>query len=160
MTLVVQSRSKSFFSIANVILYTRKKLLELGWKVMPHALYNPDFVPSDYHLFRSLQNHLNEKIFDLNEAVKNDLIQFFASKNQTFYESGIMNLTERWQKVIEQYGQYIIDKCLLFILMNLLWKSWKKRNYFVANPIYYIMHFEIPVLFVQSEQATWVQEWV
>ena len=87
---------------------------------MPHALYNPDFVPSDYHLFRSLQNHLNEKIFDLNEAVKNDLIQFFASKNQTFYESGIMNLTERWQKVIEQYGQYIIDKCLLFILMNLL----------------------------------------
>ena len=47
--------------------------------------------------------------FDSNEAVKNELIQFFASKNQTFYESGIMKLTERWQKVIEQNGQYIID---------------------------------------------------
>ena len=44
-----------------------------------------------------------------NEAVKNELIQFFASKNQTFYESRIMELTERWQKVIEQNGQYIID---------------------------------------------------
>ena len=32
-------------------------------------------------------------------------IQFFASKNQVFYESGIMKLTEGWQKVIEQNGQ-------------------------------------------------------
>ena len=90
-------------------LVTRKKLLELGWEVMPHPPYSPDLAPSDYHLFRSLQNHLNGKTFDSNEAVKNELIQFFASKNQTFYESGIMKLTERWQKVIEQNGQYIID---------------------------------------------------
>ena len=40
------------------------------------------------------------------------------SKNQTFYESGIMEVTERWQKVIKQNGQYIIDVCLLFILIN------------------------------------------
>ena len=43
------------------------------------------------------------------EAVKNELIQFFAFKNQTFYENRIIKLTERWQKVIEQNGQYIID---------------------------------------------------
>ena len=47
--------------------------------------------------------------FDSNETVKNELIQFFAPKNQTFYASGIMKLTKRWQKVIEQNGQYIID---------------------------------------------------
>ena len=62
-----------------------------------------------YHLFRSLQNHLNGKTFNSNKAVKDELIQFFASKNQTFYESGIIKLTERWQKVIEQNGWYIID---------------------------------------------------
>ena len=90
-------------------LVTRKKLLELGWEVMPHPPYSPDLAPSDYHLFRPLQNHLNGKTFDSNEAVKNDFIQFFASKNQTFYECGIMKLTERWQKVIEQNSQYIID---------------------------------------------------
>ena len=101
-------------------LVTRKKLLELGWEVMPHPPYSLDLALSDYHLFRSLQNHLNGKTFDLNEAVKNELIQFFASKNQTFYESGIMELTERWQKVIKQNGQYIIDLCLLFVLINLL----------------------------------------
>ena len=76
---------------------------------MPHSPYSPDLAPSDYHLFRSLQNHLNRKTFDSNKTVKNELIQFFASKNQTFYESGIMKLTERWKKVIEQNGQYIID---------------------------------------------------
>ena len=76
---------------------------------MPHPPYSPDLIPSDYHLFRSLQNHLNGETFDLNEAVKTELIQFFASKNQTFYKSGIMKLTERWQKVIEQNGQNIID---------------------------------------------------
>ena len=88
---------------------TRKNLLELGWKVIPHPPYSPDLAPSDYHLYCSLQNHLNGKKFYSNEAVKNELIQYFASKNQTFYESGIMKLIERWQKVIEQNGQYIIN---------------------------------------------------
>ena len=90
-------------------LLTRKKLLELSWEVMPHRLYSPDLAPSDYNLFRSLQIHLIGKTFNSNEAVKNELIQFCAAKNQTFYESGIMMLTERWQKVIEQNGQYIIE---------------------------------------------------
>ena len=90
-------------------LFTRTKLLELGWKVMPHPLYSPDLAPSDYYLFRSLQNHLNGKTSDSNEDVKNELIQFFASTNQTFYESGIMKLTERCQKVIKQNGQYIFN---------------------------------------------------
>ena len=52
---------------------------------------------------------MNGKTFDSNKAVKNELIQFFASKNQTFYESGIIKLIGQWQKVIEQNIQYIID---------------------------------------------------
>ena len=92
---------------------TRNKVLEFGWEVMPHSPYSPDLAPSNYYLFRSLQNHLDRKTFDSNEAVTNELIQFFASKNQTFYESRIMKLTERWQKVnnnkIRNKYQYVID---------------------------------------------------
>ena len=84
-------------------LVTGKKLLELGWEVMPHPPYCPDFAPSDYHLFRLLQNHLNEKAYDSNEAVKNEMIQRFASKNQTFYESGIM-------KPPLGFDSYVMDK--------------------------------------------------
>ena len=86
-----------------------EKLLELGWEVILHPPYSLDLAQSNYHLFRSHQNHFNGKTFDSNEAVKNELIPFFACKKQTFYESRIIKLTERWQKVIEQNGQYITD---------------------------------------------------
>ena len=34
-------------------LVTHKKLLELGWEVMPYLPYSPDLASSDYHLFCS-----------------------------------------------------------------------------------------------------------
>ena len=73
-----------------------------------HPPYSPDLAQSDYYLFRSLQNSLNGKTFN-DEAVKSHLVQFFTDKDQKFYERGIIKLQERWQKVIEQYGKYIIE---------------------------------------------------
>nr|KAF6281895.1 hypothetical protein mPipKuh1_010196 [Pipistrellus kuhlii] len=90
-------------------LVTRQKLMELGWDVLPHPPYSPDLAPSDYFLFRSLQNSLNGKNFNNDDDVKSYLIQFFANKNQKFFERGIMMLPERWQKVIDQNGQYITE---------------------------------------------------
>ena len=49
-------------------LATRQKLLKLSWEVMLHPPYRPDLEPSDYYLFRSLQNSLNIKTFN-DEAV-------------------------------------------------------------------------------------------
>ena len=89
-------------------LLVRQKLLQLEWDVLQHPPYSPDLAPSDYYLFRSLQNFLDGKTFTSNEDVKNHLNQFFASKDQNFYERGIMLLPERWQKVLDQNGQYII----------------------------------------------------
>ena len=63
--------------------------------------YSNDLAPSDYYLFWSLQNSMNSKTFNDDEAVKSHLLQFFADKDQKFYERGIMKLPERWQKVIE-----------------------------------------------------------
>ena len=60
-------------------LVTRKKLLDLGWEVMAHPPYTLDLAPSDYHVFHSLHSHLNRETFGSHEAVKNELIQFFAS---------------------------------------------------------------------------------
>lgn len=90
-------------------LVTRQKLLELGWDVLSHPPYSPDLAPSDYHLFRSMQNSLNGKIFNNADDVGSHLIQFFNSKDQTFYERGIFTLPERWKKVIDKNGQYLIE---------------------------------------------------
>ncbi|GFW27894.1 mariner Mos1 transposase [Trichonephila clavipes] len=86
-------------------LVTRQKLLQLEWDTMPHPPYSPDLAPSDYYLFRSLQNFLT---LTSNKEVKNHIGQFFASKDQKVSERGIMLLPERWQKVLDQNGQYII----------------------------------------------------
>lgn len=93
----------------HVSLMTRQKLLQLGWDVLVHPPYSPDLAPSDYHLFRSLQNSLNNKSFSSLDVLKNHLEDFFAEKSQDFYKRGIMKLVDRWQKVIEQNGTYIVD---------------------------------------------------
>ena len=49
----------------HVSMSTRQKLLELGWDVLPHPPYSPDIASSDFHLFRSLQNFLNGKNFEI-----------------------------------------------------------------------------------------------
>ena len=82
-------------------LVNRQKLLELGWGVLSHRPRSPDFAPSDYHLFRSMQKSLNGKIFIDADDVKSHLIKF--------YEHGIMTLPERWQKIIDKNGQFQIE---------------------------------------------------
>lgn len=88
---------------------TRRKIYELGWDVLPHPPYSPDIAPSDYHLFRSLQNSLNGKSFVNYEAVKRHVEEFFESKPVQFYTDGILKLPERWAKVVEQNGKYFIE---------------------------------------------------
>ncbi|KAK6727819.1 hypothetical protein RB195_005471 [Necator americanus] len=52
---------------------TSQKILELGWEILPHPPYSPDLAPNDYHLFRSLQHHLEEKSYDDRDHLENDL---------------------------------------------------------------------------------------
>ena len=75
---------------------------------MLHRPYSLDLAPLDYYIFRYLQNSLNGKTFNDDEAMKSHLVQFFVDKDQKFYERGIMKLPERWQKVIEENGKYMI----------------------------------------------------
>jgi histone-lysine N-methyltransferase SETMAR len=88
---------------------TRHKLEELGWQVLPHPPYSPDLAPSDYHLFRSLRNHLREQHFDDQDHLKSDLENFFESLPKKFYEDGIVDLPKRWEYVIDNNGAYVVD---------------------------------------------------
>ncbi|GBN81056.1 Mariner Mos1 transposase [Araneus ventricosus] len=72
-------------------LVTRRKLLELGWEV----IYSLEYAPSNNHLFRSLQNFLSDKNLTNDEDLKSIWDQFFAEKDQKFYEHAILNLLEK-----------------------------------------------------------------
>lgn len=88
---------------------TSQKIEELGWEKIPHPPYSPDLAPSDYHLFRSLQNHLGDITFASQEEVETDISEFFALKPKEFYIDGIKKLVNRWKEVIDNQGKYIDD---------------------------------------------------
>ena len=93
----------------HVSLMTRQNLLQLGWAVLIHLSYSSDIAPSDFHLFQSLQNSLNGKNFNSLEDCKRHLEEFFAQKDKKFWEDGIMKLPEKWQKVVEENGEYVFQ---------------------------------------------------
>ena len=88
---------------------TQHKILELPWELLPHPAYSPDLAPTDYHLFHSLQNHLQGKNFESREDLGTYIQHFFDEKPGSFYRDGIHSLPERWRKVLDLNGNYIVD---------------------------------------------------
>ena len=50
-----------------------------------------------------------EKNFNSLEDYKRLPEQFFAQKDKKFWEDGIMQLPEKWQKLVEQNGEYVVQ---------------------------------------------------
>jgi histone-lysine N-methyltransferase SETMAR len=88
---------------------TQEKIRQLNWEVLPHPPYSPDIAPSDFHLFRSMEHSLKNKNFKNIDQVRNHLEEYFSSKDTKFYQRGIETLPTRWQKVIDNDGDYVID---------------------------------------------------
>jgi len=76
------------------------------WEVLPHPPYSPDITPSDYHLFQSMADGLAQQHFYSDKDVKTWLDSWIASKDISFFRSGIQMLPERWRKVVASDGQY------------------------------------------------------
>ena len=85
---------------------TKQLVSALGWELLPHAAYSPDTAPSEYHLFRSMQGLLSEQKFSNEEEATKWLDDYFASKPPSFYREGIHKLPGKWQKVIDNNGDY------------------------------------------------------
>ncbi|CAK9803683.1 Mariner Mos1 transposase [Anthophora quadrimaculata] len=63
-------------------------------------------VPSNYHLFRSLQHYLVDSHFKSLEEVGKSINEFIQSKPPSFYRNGIRQLPEKWKKCVESNGDY------------------------------------------------------
>jgi histone-lysine N-methyltransferase SETMAR len=87
---------------------TQQKIKELNWEILDLPPYSPDLAPSDYHLFRSLQNHLNNNKFERFEEVNDAILAYFESKPRSFYKTRTEKLVTRWETVIASNGNYII----------------------------------------------------
>ncbi len=88
-----------------------------------HPPYSPDIAPTDYHVFRSLQHHISNKIYQSDDEVKADISIFLRDKPKTFWSRGIFGLPERWEAVISKGGDYIwliyfFLTCVFFICLG------------------------------------------
>ena len=71
---------------------TQLKILKLDLETIDHPTYSPDLSSTNYHLFRNLNNFLQEKIFNFQHAVKNAFRAFIGSRFPCFYGKGINEL--------------------------------------------------------------------
>jgi [histone H3]-lysine36 N-dimethyltransferase SETMAR len=63
-------------------------LVKLDWEVLPHPLYSADIAPSDYHLFRAMDNFMQNKEFRNDDELKQEVDKFFTSRTRQFWEVG------------------------------------------------------------------------
>ena len=91
----------------HVAIPVKKYLENSGWEVLPHPPYSPDLAPSDYHLFRLMQNALTGIRFTSEQGIKNWLDSFLAAKPAQFIWDEIHKLPERWEKLIASDGPYL-----------------------------------------------------
>ena len=69
----------------HVAIPVKNYLENSGWEVLPHPPYSPELAPSDYHLFRSMQNALTGIRFTSEQGIKNWLDLFLAAKPAQFF---------------------------------------------------------------------------
>ena len=69
----------------HVAIPVKKYLENSGCEVLPYPPYSPDLAPSDYHLFRSMQNALTGIQLTSEQGIKNWLDSFLAAKPAQFF---------------------------------------------------------------------------
>jgi hypothetical protein len=90
---------------------TKAAIQELDWEILPHPPYSPDLAPIELPpLPLSLQQSARRGVSFNNDAeLQNWLDDFFTAKSADFFKRGIENLSDRWETVVNNGGEYIID---------------------------------------------------
>jgi hypothetical protein len=84
---------------------TKAAIQKLDWEILPHPPYSPDLTPIGLPPLL-LSNNLRGVSYD---AELQNWLDFFTAKLADFFKHGIENLPERWEAVVNNGGEYIID---------------------------------------------------
>ena len=68
--------------------------------------YTLDLVPSDFHIFLHLKKFLGDKGFD-DDDLKDAVQKWLILQAATFYEEGIQKLVPRYDKRLNNGGEYV-----------------------------------------------------
>ena len=79
---------------------TMEHIASLGCTVLPHALYSPDLMLSDFHLFRPMKDTLHGQCFHNNDIIIAAVKQWVTSTGADFYQRSMQALVHHWWKHI------------------------------------------------------------
>ena len=93
----------------HVSLMIRQKLLHLAWEVLIHRFIHQTLYLWISIYFSLYQILLMEKNSIPWKTVKGTWNSSLLKKDKKFWEDGIMKLPEKWQKVVEQKSEYVVQ---------------------------------------------------
>ena len=93
---------------------TMKKVNELRWEVLPHPPYSPDLAPSDFYLFRALQQFVKEKNMKKLTISKMTFPLSLNQSPQTSTKLAFRPLSQDGDKWWRMMVIIVRNKCFLF----------------------------------------------
>jgi len=95
----------------NARLHTARTTIDvletLKFEVLSHTPYSPDLVPSNFHFFPHLKKELKGTHFTSDDEVKQAVTSWIKKRTREFFIDGMRKLVLRWEKCIEQQGDYV-----------------------------------------------------
>ena len=86
---------------------TVENTANLRWTMLPHSLYNPDLVPSDFHLFELMKDGPCREHFPSNNTIIAAVKQLVTSTGADPYERDLQALVHYWQDCKDIGGDYV-----------------------------------------------------
>ncbi len=81
-------------------------LRSFNWTVFNHPYFS-NLAPSNYHLFPQLKKHLGGQKFNSDDEIQAEMQTFLSSQDPQFYATGIEKLVVRYEKCLNNLGDYV-----------------------------------------------------
>ena len=103
----------------HVAIPVKNYLENSAWEVLPHLSYSPDLAPSDYHLFRSMQNVLTEIRFTSEQGIKNLLHSSWPQSRRSSFGMEFTNSQKDGKKSLLQMGNTLNNTtCIVHVFLK------------------------------------------
>ena len=86
---------------------TKQLLADFAWEQFNHPPYSPDLAPSDFHLFLHMKSFMGGQNFNEDDEVKKAISAWLQSQASSFYDEGIQKLVPRYDKCLNNGGNYV-----------------------------------------------------
>jgi histone-lysine N-methyltransferase SETMAR len=78
---IILPHSNGHPHVANL---TKATLKTMGWEIMKHPPYSPDFTLSDRHFFGPMKVHLGGQKFQTDDKLQCSVLNWLCSQDKTF----------------------------------------------------------------------------